>query len=217
MVTVSHLVKKLLENKPFLLEGLSKGIISHGNLAEELTPKIEKELGKKVKDAAMIMALRRYSEELSKKIPPNKKFSFKGEIMMKTNICDFNVIKTPSLLNNIQSLYNLVDLERGDFLNIIVGNNEVSIVTNEKHKDRVTKFLKDEKIVNREFDLVALTIIFSGDFIHTPGIIFQAARKLAWENINVFEVISTLTELTFIIGKRDSMKAYEVLQEIIKK
>jgi len=217
MVTVSHLVKKLLENKPFLLEGLGKGIISHGNLAGELKPKIEKELNKKVKDAAIVMALRRYSQELEEKSFPVKKINFSGQIIMKTNICDFNIIKTPSLLNNVKSLYNLVDLERGDFLNIIVGNNEVSIVTNEKHKDKIAKFLKDEKIVNKEFNLVALTIIFSGDFIHTPGIIFQAVRKLAWENINILEIISTLTELSFIISKENSMKAYEVLQEIIKK
>lgn len=216
MVTVSHLVKKLLENKPFLLEGLGRGIISHGNLADELKPKIEKELGKKVKDAAIIMALRRYSEELSEKATSNKKFNFKGEIMMKTNICDFNVIKTPSLLNKIKSLYNLVDLERGDSLNIIVGNNEVSIVTNEKHKNKVIRFLKGEKIVNKEFDLVALTIIFPGDFLHTPGIVFQSVRRLAWENINIFEIISTLTELTFIISKENSMKAYEVLQELVE-
>ena len=217
MVTVSHLVKKLLENKPFLLEGLGKGIISHGNLADELKPKIEKELGKKVKDAAIIMALRRYSEELSEKAPSNKKFNFKGEMMMKTNICDFNVIKTPSLLNKIKSLYNLVDLERGDSLNIIVGNNEVSIVTNEKHKDRVVRFLKGEKIINKEFNLVALTIVFSGDFLHTPGIVFQSVRRLAWENINILEIISTLTELTFIISKENSMKSYDVLQELVGK
>ena len=217
MVTTSHLVKKLLENKPFLLEGLAKGIISHGNLAEDLKPKIEKELGKKVEDAAIIMALRRYSEELSKKYPVSKKFNFSGEIMIKTNVCDFNVIKTPNLLTKIKSLYNLVDLERGDFLNIIAGNNEVSIVINEKHKDKIIKFLKGEKIINKEFDLVALTIIFSKGFIHIPGIIFQAVRKLAWENTNIFEIISTMTELTFIISKKDSMKAYDVLQELVSK
>ncbi|MBL7054535.1 hypothetical protein ISS05_02145 [Candidatus Woesearchaeota archaeon] len=216
MVTTSHLVKKLLENKPFLLEGLSKGMISHSSLAEELKPKIEGELNKKVKDAAIIMALRRYSEELNEKLMLSKKFNFSGEINMKTHICDFNVLKTQPLLAKIKSLYNLVDFEKGDFLNIIVGNNEVSIVINEKHKDKLLKFLKDEKIINKEFGLVALNITFSGDFIHTPGIIFQVVRKLAWENINVFEVISTMTELTFIIGKKDSMNSYDIMDQLVK-
>lgn len=214
MVTVSHVVKKMLENKPFLLEGLAKGIISNGNLADELKEGIEKELGKKVKDAAIIMALRRYSSELEEKTALTQKFNFSGEIMMKTNICDFNLVKTPRLLSKIKSFYNLPNMERGDSLNIIVGNNEVSIAISEKYKDRALKLLKGEKILSKESDLVALTIIFSGDFIHTPGIVFQAVRKLAWENINIFEIVSTLTELTFIISKKDSMKAYEVLSEL---
>ena len=71
-----------------------------------------------------------------------------------------------------------------------MGNNEVSIAINEKHKDKIIKFLKGERILQKEFNLVALTIIFSKDFIHTPGIIFQVVRKLAWENINIFEIIS---------------------------
>lgn len=213
MVTISHIVKKLTENKPFLLESLGKGIISYGNLAEELKPKIEKELGKNVKESAIIMALRRYSEELNEKYSL-KDFNFSSEVIMKTNICDINLIKTPSLLAKIKSLYNMVNLERGDFLEIIIGNNEVSIAISEKHKDKVLSVLKGEKILNKEFDLVALTIVFSEDFIYTPGIIFQVIRKLVWENINILEIISTLTELTFIISKKDSIKSYEVLQEL---
>jgi len=217
MVTVSHIVKKILQNKPFVLEGLSRGIISHGNLAEELKTKIEKELGKEVNYPAIIMSLRRYSSELEEKSVPMKKFDFSGEMMMKTNITDINVIKTTKLLNRIKSFYSIADIGRGDLLNIIVGNNEVSIVISQRYEKRILKLLKGEKITSRESDLVALSIMFKGDFIHTPGIIFQSVRKLAWENINIYEIISTMTELTFIISKKDSMKAYEVLQELTRK
>ena len=43
---------------------MGKELISHGNLAEQLKPGIEKELGKKVKESAIVMALRRYQEDL---------------------------------------------------------------------------------------------------------------------------------------------------------
>ena len=55
------------------------------------------------------------------------------------------------------------------------------------------------------------------EFFYTPGVIFNAVRKLAWEGINIYEVVSTMTELTFILSKKDSMKAYDVLQDIIGK
>ena len=37
----------------------------------------------------------------------------------------------------------------------------------------------------------------------------------AWEKINIFEIVSTMTELTFILSKKDSMKAYNALQELM--
>ena len=197
---------------------MSKELISYGNLAEQLKPEIEQELGKKIKESAIVMALRRYAEELQSFDKKIKKFSFHGEIIMRTGMMDFNVIKSRSLLNKIKNLYGLVDFERGDTLNIILGSNEVSIVANEKYREKLSDFLKGEKIINREFDLVALTIIFGNkDFFDTPGVIFTAIRRIAWEQINIYEIISTMTELTFILSKKDSIKAYNALQELVKK
>ena len=216
MVTVSHLVKKAISKNSFLLEAMSKELISYGNLAEQLKPEIEHELDKKVNRSVNIMALRRYAEELGKCDKQIRKFKFLGEIIMKTNIMDFNIIKSNTLLNKIKNIYNLVDFEKGDTLNVILGSNEVSIVINEKYKEKLSNFLKGEKIINKECDLVALTVIFdSEDFLKTPGVIFTAIRKLAWEQINIFEIVSTMTEMTFILHKKDSMRAYNVLQELV--
>ena len=218
MVTVSHLVKKYVSENSFLLEAMSKELISHGNLAEQLKPEIERELQKKVKESAIVMALRRYEEELHGFDKNIRRFKFQGEIMMRTNIMDFNVVKSSNLLNKIKNIYSLVDFSKGDTLNIILGSNEVSIVANEKYKEKLSDFLKGEKILNKEFDLVSLTIVFEGkNFLITPGVIFTTIRKLAWEQINIYEIVSTMTELTFILSKKDSMKAYNVLQELVGK
>jgi len=204
--------------KCFVEEGLANGIISAAGLAEQMLPQIEKELGKKVKLPAVVMALRRYSEEIAEHRKKSKAFSLKGEILLKTNICDFTILKSPSLLVKLKNIHNLVNFERGDTLNVIIGNNEITIAINEKYMENLTKFLAGEKIINKERDLVALSIIFSGEeFFYTPGVIFNAVRKLAWEGINIYEVVSTMTELTFILSKKDSMKAYDVLQDIIGK
>jgi len=218
MVTVSHIVKKIVSRQPFVEDALGRGIISTANIAEELLPELEKELGKKVKHAAVVMALRRYSEEISEHRKNTKRFDYTAEILIKTNICDFTAVKSTSLLAKLKNIYNIINFERGDALNVILGNNEVSIVINEKYSDKLVKFLGGEKILNKEFNLVSLAIIFTADdFLHTPGIIFNAVRKLAWDNINIYEIVSTMTELTFILHKKDSMKAYEVLQEMVGK
>ena len=218
MVTASHLVKKIVGENSFLMEAMGRELISYGNLAEQLKPEIEKELGRKIKEPAVIMALRRYAEELQGFDKKVTKFKFEGEILMRTNIIDFNVVKSNNMLAKIKNLYSLIDFEKGEILNIILGNNEVSIITNEKCEKKLLNFLSGEKILNKEFDLVSLTVSFySKDFIQTPGVIFTAIRKLAWNNINIFEIVSTMTELTFILKKKDSIKAYNSLYELIEK
>lgn len=218
MVTVSHLVRKIVSENPFLVEAMSKEIISYGNFAEQIKAGIEKELGKKVKESAIVMALRRHADELEHFDKNIGKFNFRGEIIMRTNVMDANVVKSEALLAKIKNLYSMLNFGRGDTLNIILGSNEITIVTNEKYDKKVSDFLKGEKILSKKFDLVALTIVFDDKrFFTTPGVIFTAVRRLAWEGINIFEIVSTMTEMTFIVGKKDSMKAYNALQEIVCK
>lgn len=216
-MTVSEIVKKLTEEQPFLLEALNRGIIHHGNLAAELKPKIEAALEREVTESSIVMALRRYSEEIKARIGIKKKVKLDCEITMKTNICDFNVIKTPTLLQQLKEFYGIVNFDRGEFLNITIGSHEISIAISQKHHDKLMSYLKEEKIQNKQNDLVALTIVFSGDFIHTPGVTYQVLQALAWKNINLLEIISTMTELTVVIERNDSIKSYEVLHELVDK
>lgn len=215
MVTIAHIVKKYVDELPFLQEAMSKEIISYGNLADELLPKIEKELGKKVKPAAIVMALRRYAESL--KIKEKKyKFDFSSDIITKTNIVDIAVVKSPKFFTDLSKLYKLVNFDRGDVLNIIHGNNEVAIITNSKYKNKILNFLKNEKIINLQEDLISISLSYSEKFFYTPGVLFNAIRRLVWNNINIYEVISTYTELIFIIHKNDFNRAYSSLLELIE-
>jgi len=215
MVTISHVVQKLISDRVFVQEPMSRGIVSYGSLAEQLKPEVEEELGKEVKTHAIVMALRRYTEILKEK---HRKISFdySSEIIMKTDICDIAVLRSPTLLNKLKHLYDIVNFEIGDILNIIHGRYEVSVVTNERYREKSLDFLKGEKILNVEKNLVSLTLTFSKDFLYTPGVIFNVARNIAWENINIYEIVSTNTELTIIIHKKDAMKGYEALEKLIQ-
>ena len=115
-----------------------------------------------------------------------------------------------------QPRYDIVDFQKSDILNIIQGSSEVIIVTNERYKDKLIEILKDEKILMIEDNLVSLTMTFSKDFFYTPGVIFNIIRNVAWENINIYEIVSTNTELTFIIHKKDAMRGYKALEKLIQ-
>ena len=216
-MSVSEVVKKLIEDQPFLLEALSRGILNFGNLANELKPKVETILEKEITESAIVMALRRYAETVKRRTGDIQQLQLDCEITMKTAICDFNIVKSPALLLQLKDFYGLVDLDRGDFLNITVGNHEISIAVSQKHAGRIESLLEKEKILDKQLDLVAVTINFGDEFFHTPGIIYQVLQALAWRNINLLEIISTLTELTIVIEKKYAIKSYEVLHDLVER
>ena len=214
MVTISHLVEKIINEQPFLYQAIEQDIVSFGNLAAQLEVEIGKELGKEVRRSAVVMALRRYAEKITTK-SKMPKFDFHSEINMKTNLCDIAVRRSPELFFKLEKVYKLADFGKGDTLNIINGNYEVSIVINRKYLDNVKKELKSEKIIKIEENLVALSLNFSDKFLYTPGVIATVVRKLTWEDINIYELISTFTELTFIISQDDATKGYNSLQKLV--
>lgn len=215
MVTISHIVQKIVDKRIFIQESMNKNIISYASLAKQLQPEIEEELEKTVKRHAIEMALRRYKEQLQQK-HKTISFDYSSDIIMKTQVCDIAVSRSPTLLNKLKKMYDMVDFEKGDILNAIQGSCEVSIVTNERYKQRFLDILKNENVLNIEEHLISLTMTFSKEFLYTPGVIFNIIRNIAWDNINIFEIVSTNTELTFIIHKKDAMKGYKALEKLIQ-
>jgi len=215
MVTISHVVTKLVNEKIYLYEAISKRIASYGSVARQLKPEIEKELGKEVAHSAIVTALRRYADKINvkfKEVRFNSKFA---EVNLKTHIIDINVLKTQALFDKLKRFYDVVDFERGDILHIIYGRTHVAIVTNERYKQEILNLLQNQKIQKIEEDLVALSFTVGKMRIDKPGVLFQITRSLAWENINIIEIISVDLDVAFIVQKKDAIKGYNALERLI--
>ncbi|MBI3413117.1 MAG: hypothetical protein HY051_03490 [Candidatus Aenigmarchaeota archaeon] len=217
MVTVSHIVKKFVDDSSCLHECLGKSLLNYAYTAEYLRPKVEAELGKKIKLSAIIMALRRYGEGLERKYESRFPFDYRSEVTLKGGIVDIAIQRSPTLFAKLRLLYNSTDYERGDVLNIIHGNHEISLITNEKNRGKVLKILEHEKVLHVEPRLAQLSLRFPRDYIYTPGVILQMVRALNWENVNIFEIVSTLTEVNFIVSEKESVKGYRALQELVSR
>ncbi|MGE4584089.1 MAG: hypothetical protein AB7C91_05520 [Sphaerochaeta sp.] len=210
--SVSSCVKRIVDKSPFIHEMLINGIVSFSNYASSIEGEVEHLYGKEVKQSAIVMALRRYAEELKKGSLKKQTGKVEYGIVMKTNIFDVNLVRRDSFISKLGVLYGHISTEKGDFLNITLGSHEVSLAVSEKYRSLVSELAKGEEVLNQMDDLVALSLVFTGDFLQTPGIVYEAVRHLAWEQINVIEIVSTMNELTFVIKREDSMKAFDVLQ-----
>jgi aspartokinase len=217
MVTVTHIVNKLVNERIYLHEAISKGIASYGSVAKRLKPDIEKELGKEVDHTAIVTALRRYAEKINtrfKELTFDSKYS---EVNLKTHIIDINVLRTQDLFDKLKRFYDVINFERGDIMHVIYGRNYVAIVTNERYKEKILKLLQNHKIKKIEEDLVSLTFTVGKTLIDLPGVLFQITRSFAWEDINIVEIISVDLEVTFIVEKKDATKGVNALERLILK
>ena len=210
--TISQCVKELLDASPFLNEAIAHGIVSFSNLSRFIQPRVEALYGAPVKLSAIVMAARRHAEELAAGQEGHRRQKIEYEITMKTRIYDVNLRRSDSFLSSLSRLHEAVRLVEGAFLNVTIGSHEVAIAVSDSLKDELERLIVGEDVIHRKDDMVALTISFKSLFLQTPGVLYLATRRLAWEDINLTEIISTMDELTFVIEREDSMKAYKVLQ-----
>ncbi len=216
MVTVTHLVEKIIEQKPFLQEALSRGNVNHAALAEELKPLIEKELKKKVKFSAVNMALHRLRDKLSDSLMVSIKFDKNSDITVRSNLIEITFYRMEDVQEYIKKVYDLVDFREGDFLTITQGLYEIMIITNREYKEQVLSLFPKKTIKKVIEDLSSLTIDIPASAIRTFGLFYLVTRALSWENINIVDIVSTLTEMTFIVNENDTTKSFETLRRLIR-
>jgi hypothetical protein len=216
MVTISHLVHKMVDEKVYLQEAIGKGIASYGSVAKRLKPEIEKELKKEVAHYAVVAAIRRYAERLNKRFEDITFDASSSEVNLKTNIVDITVQKTTCLFDKLKKIYDVIHFDQGDILHIIYGRNTVSIVTNERYREQICRFLQFEKVVEVKENLVALFFSIDKKLVKTPGVLFQILRNFAWESININEIISIDLEMIVVVDEKDAVLGYKALQRLIK-
>lgn len=213
MVNISQVTIKILREKPYLHESLEKDLVNIMALSELIYPEVKKELGE-VKVSAISMAIRRYIEKTkstSKKIKLSKETS----ILVKSGLFEISVKKTQSLHKKLIRLYKFVDFEVGDTLNIIYGNYEVLVISNEKYEHKFIEALKGEKIKAINRNMASISLKIPKEMINTPGFYYAVTKTLAMHNISIMDLVNTETEATFILNDKDIGKAYDVLKKDI--
>ncbi len=215
MVTISHIVSEKLSKRPFLQEALSRGLINYGALADDLIPIVETTLHKKVKHSAVMMAIRRYTENVRKNEFKQIEF-FKGtDLSVRSNLCEITFQRSTKTLDKIMLIYDIINPNQGDMLNIIQGNYEITIISNQSLKKQIIKIVGKSNMIKCFDKLSSVSIRYREEIIHTPGFILACVKAISWEQINIVEIVSAMTELTFILAEKDAIPAFEILQNLI--
>jgi hypothetical protein len=216
MKTVSSFVEHYLKTKPFLLNSLSEGIINLTSLARNMMPEVEKQLGKDIKQGAVVMSLKRLTEELDFKINHRVTKVIKNiaEITVRSSLNDYTYAISDSILNKHAELISKINLRKDVFYTSSRGVNEINIVLSESMNNEIKILFNDEKLIQKLENLSSITVKLPQENVAVPGVYYYIFQRLAWEGIIIYEVISTSNEFTILVSEQQIDIAFKVIKDL---
>ena len=216
MKTISSVVENYIKTKPFLLNALSEGIINLTSLSRNMMPELEQELGKEVKQGAVVMALKRMSEELDFQLNHKilKVLKNIGEITVRSSLIDFTFSVSDTILDKQATLISEINKQNGIFYTSSRGVNETNIVVSDSVGHLVELYFSNEKLIQKLENLASITVKLPKENISIPGIYYFIFQRLAWEGIIINEVISTSNEFTILVSEKEVDVAFKVIKDL---
>jgi hypothetical protein len=191
-MTIANNVRSYLRNKPYLLEALEKGIV---NLSE-LSRQIQEEL-KTSNTSAVKAALRRFSEELQRH--KQKREEKVLQVLKRSSMAVYDR-KSVVITNR--------EIDAKNALKVDLLNKHVYLLDRSELPERISTLVKHE-------DCTMIVVHSPEELEATPGVVAFLATLLAEQNVNIIEFISCWTETIMVVEKKDSLKAYEVLSNMV--
>jgi aspartokinase len=214
MITVPQATKTIIERSRYLTEAISKGIINYSSLARYIKPELEQMLLKPVSEAAILMALKRLEKELQPKFTPVKIFQTTPDIIVRSNLTELSLQNSEKLANKFVTFFESHKQNQGSFFTITEGLSETSIIVSRDLEPEIKEVLQQEDILFELTNLSAITIRMPKENIKTPGVYYFFLKSLAWEGINIIEVISTPLEISLILEDKEISRAFEILKSL---
>lgn len=215
MLTIPNAVEEVIKKKPFLEGALVEGLINLSALARKLKPEIEKKVGKEVNDSAVIMALNRLVPrlELMSAMKFKKVIENIGDVIVRSNLADYTFVNSPTLYEKQSQLLNQIHSMKDVFCTFSQGIHETTLVVSSSIIHIVEEIFADEKQMALTHDLSSITVKLPSENTICPGVYYYIFKELAWDNINISEVISTTNEFTVVLSDDDIHRAFTIIME----
>ncbi len=216
MKTVSNCVEDILITQPYLEEALSRKIINFSALAIELTEPISKMLKKDVKPGAIMMALRRYNPPptMGNSIKMKRVIQNLGDITVRSNLSDYTVKNSTTLIDNHAKILEHINKEDKLFYTFTRGIHESNIIVSSGLNSFIKQHLSNEYFIATQDNLSAITINLPQDNSKIAGLYYHFFKRLAWEGVVLYEVLSTTNEFTILVEDEFVDKAFTAIKKV---
>lgn len=216
MDRLSKIIDKLVNQSPFIQEAIAEGLINISSLARKLNPDIQKVLGKEVSDSAIIMAIKRMPPGANQKIELKIKNFMRelGDLIVRSNLIKYTFKNYVGISQDQAKFLSQIKDISDNFYTVSRGVSETTIITNAQFADKIEKMFQQDSLISELGNLSAITMKLPPINTEISGVYYYLLKKIAWEGINLAEVISTTNEFTVVVDTKIVSHTFSVLMDL---
>lgn len=214
--SLSESVRERINKYPYIKYALADGLVNYSALARKFSPEISAELNKKINGESLIVAIKRYADEIDKREKPKDIMELisKSTLSMQSDISYAMIERTSEALESVEGLLGETEWDLGEVRMVVQGANKIFLLL---RSERLESFLEKLNVNafehNKEKAMV--TIKLPKEAYSSYGVFVEMAQLLARKGISI-ELVSVPPELHFIIDERDCEITYKTLREFVK-
>lgn len=209
MKKVSDYVRELLTENEIARSALSEGFLNLSAFAAKIKPQIERRMMRRVSMPSVVVALSRL-KDVSKQ-PRKNKDALVPTVVIK-NISVQSGLAELAYEKTARSTERARRVRHDDSMLLVsYGVREITLITREEHTKSIRDTFAPQKPKTAMTELAAITVSFDPKYLEVPNTIFALTRTLALRRINVIEIVSTYSELTFVVRAKDIQATFDAL------
>ena len=216
MKSLGKITEEIINKSPFLREAMSENLINISSLARKIRPEIEKIAEKQINESAIVMAIKRmppgYYHQLDLKI--KNIMGEIGDILVRSNLASFTFENSDTLKEKQLEIVNLLNKKNDSFFAITRGITETTIIINSVHTEKISTIFEKEKLNTESKNLASVTVKLPSINVKLHGVYYYILKHLAWDGININEIISTSNEFTTVVSQSDIDRAFSILMNL---
>ena len=213
--SLAEAVRKEISILPHIKTALSEGVVNYSALARKIMPNISEKLGKKLNEESVIVAIKRFADELDTTIkePSHIEMFSESEVMLQDNMCYTHFRKTDRVIDSIDKLFAEEDWKMGEMRVLIQGADQVMIITKENRARNLLTELKGD-IINSLSNNSLITFRMPTQSFSSYGVLAEMTSLLARKGISI-ELLSSPPDIHFLVNENDAERAYSTLKQLI--
>ncbi len=216
MNSIGKITEDLINRSPFLREAMTDDLINVSALARKLKAEIEDLVGKEVNEGAIVMAIKRMTPGLYHRlnIKITNVMGELGDFLVRSNLEDFTFENSDAFKVKQTELIEEINKDNDTFFTLCKGVTETTFIVSSQHSETVSRLFKNAKLKSHTKDLASVTVKLPSINTEIYGIYYYILKHLAWEGININEIVSTSNEFTVVVKQDDVDKAFKILMQL---